>query len=273
MNRISRRSALVTLAVVLAWVGGFVDAVGYLLLAHVFVAHQSGNTVASMVGVSRGDWSLALRRGLPIGLFVVGVGLGAAVLEYAGRRRVSALTSWTLGAEALLLLGCLLDARLTFGHGPASGTRIGDYIGLIVLLVIAMGLQTATLRKIGRRTVRTTYVTGMLTHLAEDLVDFIIERREVHGDAARAESVRRKRRSLSIITRIWCAYAIGGVLGGVAETAWASVALAVPVAVLLLLVGIDQRFPWHAPNEDPLHHTSKDRVAARAGAQVLDDRG
>lgn len=253
LNRAEHRSALVVLAVMLAWIGGFVDGVGYLLLAHVFVAHQSGNTVASMVGISRGDWSLAVRRGLPIALFVVGVALGAAALEYAGHRHISALTSLTLCTEALLLVACVIDGDVVFGNGPASQTRFADYIGLIVLLVLAMGLQTATLRKIGRRTVRTTYITGMLTHLAEDAVDFVVERRQLRRDPTLAESVQRKRTRLCVLTGIWCAYAIGGVLGGLAETNWASNALAVPVGILSVLVVVDQRRPWHAPDEDPLH--------------------
>ena len=255
----AQHRALVLLGVLLAWVGGFVDGVGYLLLSHVFVAHQSGNTVASMVGIGTGDWSIALRRGIPIALFVLGVALGAAVLEIAGRRRIDSLTSLTLGAEALLLVGCLVAGASVLGSKSASAVGFWPYLGLVVLLVLAMGLQTATLRRIGRRTVRTTYVTGMLTHFAEEAVAVVVARGEarrdpaVRRDPAQADELRERSTRLRLLGAIWCCYAVGGVLGALAESAWAAYALAGPVAVLAALVAADQRRPWHAPQEDPLH--------------------
>jgi hypothetical protein len=53
---------------------------------------------------------------------------------------------------------------------------------------------------------------------------------------------------------------LGGVLGALVESDWTAYALAVPAAVLAALVAVDQRWPWHAPQEDPMH----DRVR-RAG--------
>jgi uncharacterized membrane protein YoaK (UPF0700 family) len=74
----------VALAVSLAWVAGFVDGAGYLLLQKVFVAHQSGNTVGAFVGVAQEDWSTTLRRGVPIALFVIGVAWGRPSSRPAG---------------------------------------------------------------------------------------------------------------------------------------------------------------------------------------------
>jgi uncharacterized membrane protein YoaK (UPF0700 family) len=50
------------LAFPLAGVGGFVDAVGFLTLAGLFVAHMSGNTIRLGVFVGEGDWSLAVKQ-------------------------------------------------------------------------------------------------------------------------------------------------------------------------------------------------------------------
>jgi len=38
-----------------------------------------------------------------------------------------------------------------------------------------------------------------------------------------------------------------------AEIGLTTYALAVPAGVLAVIVAIDQRWPWHAPSEDPLH--------------------
>lgn len=253
-----RRSALVALAVSLAWVAGFVDGAGYLLLQKVFVAHQSGNTVGAFVGVAQEDWSTTLRRGVPIALFVIGVALGAAVLEAGGRRRLPHLTSVTLVVEAVLLAASMVTGATVFKEAVGKSGPIGDYLPLLVMLVVAMGLQTATLRKIGRRTVRTTYVTGMLTHFAENATRYFFVRHDARSDPALRDKLADRRRRLALIGGIWCSYAVGGIAGGAAEIGWTTYALAVPVGVLAVIVAIDQRWPWHAPSEDPLHSAQSD---------------
>jgi uncharacterized membrane protein YoaK (UPF0700 family) len=248
----------VTFAVSLAWVAGFVDGAGYLLLQKVFVAHQSGNTVGAFVGVSREDWSTTLRRGVPIALFVIGVALGAVVLEVGGRRRLPHLTSLTLSVEAALLAAAMVSGATVFQQAVGKSGPIGDYLALLVLLVVAMGLQTATLRNIGRRTVRTTYVTGMLTHFAENAARYFFIRHDARSDPNVREKLADRRRRLAVIGGIWCSYAIGGIAGGAAEIGWTTYALAVPVGVLVVIVLVDQRLPWHAPSEDPLHAVESD---------------
>ncbi len=77
------------LAMLLAWVAGFVDAGGYLTLAHVFTSHMSGNTVAMGAHLGNGQWTQVIRRAVPIAWFIFGVFLGAAfgiVAERAGFR-------------------------------------------------------------------------------------------------------------------------------------------------------------------------------------------
>ena len=70
----------------LAVVAGYVDAVGFLTLAGLFVAHMSGNTVRLGVFVGDGDWSLAAQRLVPIIVFTIGVAGGIALVEALRRR-------------------------------------------------------------------------------------------------------------------------------------------------------------------------------------------
>ncbi len=53
-------------AVLLAWVAGFVDSLGYLALAKVFTAHMSGNSAAVGAELGAGNWHEAMVKGLAI---------------------------------------------------------------------------------------------------------------------------------------------------------------------------------------------------------------
>src|SRR5262249_58742304 len=82
------------MAVLLDGVGGYVDAVGYLLLFQLFAANMSGNSILLGVALGQGQWQAALRQALPIPLFVVGVVLGAVLrlaLGWRGGRRRGAV--------------------------------------------------------------------------------------------------------------------------------------------------------------------------------------
>jgi uncharacterized membrane protein YoaK (UPF0700 family) len=193
----------------------------------------------------------------------VGIAVAAAALEVGGRLRLRHLTSCTLGAEAVLLIACMTTAGTAFHRAVGKSGPLAEYLPLLAMLVFAMGMQTATLRKIGRRTVRTTYVTGMLTHFAEDVVRYCFDRRDAGRDPGARQALSERRHSLVILATIWCAYAVGGVSGGLAEIGWTSYALALPAGVLASIVLIDQRWPWHAPNEDPLHDSGGLRSTLR----------
>jgi uncharacterized membrane protein YoaK (UPF0700 family) len=154
----------------LAVVAGYVDAVGFLTLAGLFVAHMSGNTVRLGVFVGEGDWSLAAQRLVPIIVFTIGVAGGIALVEALRRRSAPAPAARVLSVEAGLLLAFMLVGWIVLdGQGAAGGSW--DYYLLAVLAVLAMGWQTAALRRVAGVPVHTTFVTGILTHLAEESVN------------------------------------------------------------------------------------------------------
>ena len=112
------------LAFPLAVVAGYVDAVGFLTLAGLFVAHMSGNTVRLGVFVGDGDWSLAAQRLVPIIVFTIGVAAGIALVEALRRRSAPAPAARALGVEGVLLLGFMLVGRIVLdavaGAGPGD---------------------------------------------------------------------------------------------------------------------------------------------------------
>ena len=110
----------------LAWVAGYVDAVGFLTLAGLFVAHMSGNTVRLGVFIGDGDWSFAVQRFVPIVVFVLGVVGGIALVE-ALQRRSTPVPARVLSIEAALLLVFMLVGRAVLG----GHSRARRFVGLL----------------------------------------------------------------------------------------------------------------------------------------------
>ncbi len=139
----------IAVALCLTSVGGFVDAVGYIALFQVFTANMSGNSVHVGMYLGSRIGANLLRPLCAIMSYVVGMALTRITVEIAGRNGIRRIASFTLAAEALLLvffahatpamhLGQIVDL-----HSPA-------YFTLVALLAFAMGIQTATLTHIGR---------------------------------------------------------------------------------------------------------------------------
>jgi len=126
------------------------------------------------------------------------------------------------------------------GHGAAGGSW--DYYLLAVLSVLAMGWQNAALRRVAGVPVHTTFVTGILTHLAEESVNGWYAWRDLrragdarHPDDAVAVAFRRAR----LHGGVWASYLGGGVLGAFLAFRWDLWSLTLPLAVLVVLVAID----------------------------------
>jgi len=99
-------------AYVLAAIGGFVDAVGFLTLFGLFTAHLSGNTARLGVALGRGELAIALTYAVPVVGFFAAVVLGALWTESCrdtGRRALGPLLVIEAGLVTLLLvLGTVL---------------------------------------------------------------------------------------------------------------------------------------------------------------------
>ena len=209
---------------VLAAVGGYVDAVGYVALFQLFTAHQSGNSAGLGAALGTSDWTEAWRRGLAIGAYVAGIALGTLIVE-VGRLRGLRSTGAVVAAAELATLGAALgvgEASARAGLLVPAHTAV--YAIAAACLAGGMGLQTVALRRVGRRTVRTTFVTGVLTTMAESLV------------VAWFQADRRRRQRLLSVSRllgsIWVLYLGGAVAGALAERSWSFAALVLPIAAV-----------------------------------------
>lgn len=140
------------LAIALAGMAGFIDAVGFLSAEGYFVSFMSGNS--TRLGVALGtDWRHAAMPALLILGFVGGVTLGALVALRAARQRKVAVLA--------LVTACLV---------VAAGARLVEQPGVMLAgLVLAMGALNNTFLRDGEVAVGLTYMTGALVKLGQGL--------------------------------------------------------------------------------------------------------
>lgn len=248
----------VAVALLLALVGGFVDGVGYVLLTQLFTAHMSGNSIAMAVHAGQGSWQEAFHRAFPIPLFFLGVIFGAALSEMLVRRGVRSSFAASLGLEALLLTLFMVYGKSLL-HGSQFEPATGPLFYLLVALpALAIGMQNATLRRVGGAGVRTTYITGMLTSAGEELVVYLYWLRDRARRGRRWLLLRLSPRQASfqkmlLHLGLWFCY-VGGALGGVlAQQRWQLLCLLSPILCLYLLASVDLFWPIGG---------ARDRIAA-----------
>ena len=153
------------LAIGLAALAGFTDAVGFLSADGYFVSFMSGNTTRLGVNIARAP-ELAIVPALLLSGFVVGVAGGAVIAALAGARRKPAVlalvTALLFSATALRLLGL--------------------HAAMLALLVMAMGALNNTFQRGGEVAIGLTYMTGALVKLGQAIgAGFLGEKRSGWG--------------------------------------------------------------------------------------------
>ena len=219
--------------VMLSLAAGCVDAVGYLGLGQIFVANMTGNTVLLGLALGQAQGQAALRALVALAGFVVGVAAGAAIVG-PGRER----SAWTPAVTAALALELVVLAAFAVGWFLADAEPAGLAVyPLIALPSLAMGVQSAAVRRLGIPGVATTYITGTLTDLTEGAIARL--RPALYAavsDGERSGQTRPSARGLLLPADVWLAYGAGAVIVGVMAVRWPLGVLSVPVAVLALVV-------------------------------------
>jgi uncharacterized membrane protein YoaK (UPF0700 family) len=244
----------IAVALCLTTVGGFVDAVGYIALFQVFTANMSGNSVHVGMYLGRQDWPNLLRPLCAILSYVVGMTLTRITVQIAGRKGIRRIASFTLAAEALLLL-FFAHARPAMHLGQIVDLHSPAYFALVALLAFAMGIQTATLTHVGALTVYTTFVTGTLTKLTESFTRVLFWGYDQLAQVKRLSHVVRLAprqkdvREGAMMGSIWICYLVGAAIGTVLKQKWELRALYVPVVILAGFILLDQVRPIDVEEE------------------------
>lgn len=142
MIRLDRRAR--TLALCLAALAGYVDAVGFVQVGGFFVSFMSGNSTRLAVGIVNhaADW---IKAAALILAFFIGVVSGSLVGRRFARRHRAVLV--------------LVTAMLAIA---AAGAQLGGMMISALALAFAMGAENATFERDGEVLVGLTYMTGTL---------------------------------------------------------------------------------------------------------------
>lgn len=188
-------------AILLNWVAGFVDLIGWVIFLGLYTANMTGNLVAIGRAATHGGAFEAVKRVVPVVAFFAGMFCSAL---WTRARRVL----WApLALEAVLLAGlAMLPMQLP--------------IWVAAVPAFAMGLQNGTLTRAGRLSVRTTHVTGTISRLAESLAIFVRTRQ------------RTARQRALFLGTLLLAYLGGAICGTLLLGALALRALLVPAGAL-----------------------------------------
>jgi uncharacterized membrane protein YoaK (UPF0700 family) len=152
------QSLVVTLAA-LTVVSGFVDAVSFLGLGHVFTANMTGN-VALIGFAAAGAPGFSVAASLcALGAFLAGAVVGGRLVHKISPQRSLLLVVMVIEA------GCTSAATIVSGTVATIGTGWPRFT-IIALLAVGIGTRNAAVRHIGVRDMSTTVLTTTLTKLA-----------------------------------------------------------------------------------------------------------
>lgn len=182
----------VRLGVLLAVVGGALDAFTFVGHGGVFANAQTGNIVLLGIAAARGQWAQALHHLPAILAFIMGV----VVAESLKRPRVAAAVRWP--ARAALVLEIMVLAGV--GLVP-TGTP-----DMLVTVVIAFtaSVQVSTFRKLVDTAYNTTMTTGNLRTAIQSAYTAVVDRDR--------EAARRARQFAAVIAAFLTGAFGGGLL-------------------------------------------------------------
>lgn len=211
--------SMISLAVCLAALAGFVDALAYSSLGGFFASFMSGNSTRLGVAIAAGLSGEIRMAGALILSFVSGVMLATVIARRWPRQQQTAVM---IAVTILLTLAAAItEAR--------QDTRA------LLLLAAAMGAENGAFMRDGEVSVGLTYMTGSLVRMAQRLAGALM------GDADRWVWMR--------YLLLWLGFVSGVVMGGSCFAAFDTRALwlaAGAAAVLTIAIATIARRPQPA---------------------------
>lgn len=229
----------------LAWAAGCLNALSFLGLGNVFSTNMTGNTVLLSIALAQGDTPAAMRSGIALLGFCLGVFAGALCIEWKQKQ-----AKWTFRRKLVLYLDSVLLVVFTtlwFAVGAHPEPRITWL--LLVLSTVAMGIQSALALSLAFPGVATTYFTGTLTNLMSGVARLLhMQARAAQGPEAEVrEEERKEEHSLGRLALMWFTYALAAYVNSVLFERFPPVAICLPLATnILILLDVLIRQRWQS---------------------------
>ncbi|KYK48556.1 hypothetical protein A1D31_02370 [Bradyrhizobium liaoningense] len=203
-----RRDETVSIALLLAFVGGYLDA--YTWITHGVMANaQTANLVLLWVHGSAGNWDDALHFVPPILAFAVGILLVSWLRGVIGQR-ISAISS---------LLEILLLVTIGVLHN-----RLPDLAGTLGISFVA-AMQTAAFTKVEGVTYSSVMITGNMRQAIEGVLKAL-------SGGGPPGPLRRS----GIFAALCVAFGVGAAVGAFATKGIPDLTLGIPVTALLIIL-------------------------------------
>ncbi len=229
-------------ATVLLFTGaaGSVDAITY-LAAHVFTANMTGNAVLLGISAGQGKGTAAASSLIALLAFVAGVMLGALLVGEGDTASAAPAVRRAVWLETFLLA---FFAVVSLVPGPWT-SRITVLL-LIISSGVAMGVQSAAVRRLKLPGIATTYITGTITSLFSGLVHHW---RPAGDDAEAALDAALgfpkpagAKRSLALQAEVFLSYTAAALACAALHQYWPS---GVAVLPLIAIVAVDASLARH----------------------------
>jgi uncharacterized membrane protein YoaK (UPF0700 family) len=205
-----------SLSFVLAFIGGYGDAISF-VLAKTFTGHITGSLVLGAIAVAARDWRGTLARFLAVMCFLGGIILSELVARAVAKRPSWPFLSGAIGIEVFLMVVAYFVLE---SHAAA---RLESFV---VCMALALGLQNGAFRRTGGVSVHTTYLTGMITGLITTQAEtYLSPKAPVPKTAAKPR--------FGLLYGIWTAFVLGA--GAGATVVFKFGAFAVLGAAMLLV--------------------------------------
>jgi len=221
-----RAPARLTIAVLSA-AAGFIDAVGFLMLAGLFPAHVTGEVVGLTTALTGGHHMSHASRLAVIPIFL-GALVVAAVVTRMRRQAGNSPRPTLLALMTGTLVLCTLSGFLSWTPELLSPAWV---FGLREACVVsAMAFQNAFTREAPGTACPTTVMTGNITHFVFELVDAIRNRLRP-ADETYVRALPRTR--LKLVSTALLAFAAGALLGGYLVGPLGAFSFALPALAVL----------------------------------------
>lgn len=239
MTTTSSASSLITTrrrvtVLLFTWAAGSVDAITY-LRAHVFTANMTGNSVLLALAIGQGLGGAVGKSVVALVAFILGVLLGA-VLAGTGGDRVRTFTAVRreVFVEAAVLVGFVVACLQ-----PTPTSFQSTVILVIGTSGVAMGMQSAAVKRLSIPGIATTYITGTITSLFSGLVSiwFTREARQARHAAEIAaghapHSSASMRHALGLQAQVFFSYSIAALVSSVLHRHWPYLTAFLPLAAI-----------------------------------------